>query len=78
MIATETFGFNDFEGGVMLFPDKKVSVAIIKRIYVYSLGMCYNPIWAKTEFSKNISNSHMKIVSDDQRADGCYLPIENG
>ena len=39
VIATETFGFSDLEGGVMLFPDKKVSVAIINWIYVNSLGM---------------------------------------
>ena len=46
---------------------KTVSVAITERIYVDSIGMCYNPIGAKKEFSKNISNSHMKIGSDHQR-----------
>ena len=71
VIATETFSFSDLEGGVMLFPDKKVSVAIILRMYVKSLRMFYNPIGSKNEFSKNISNSHMKIVSDNQRADLC-------
>ena len=71
MIATETFGFSDLEGGVMFFPDKKVSVAIILRMYVKSLRMFYNPIGSKNEFSKNISNSHMKIVSDNHRADLC-------
>ena len=38
---------------------------------------CQDPIGTRSEFLKNISNSHMKIVSDDQRADGCCLPIEN-
>ena len=71
MIATETFGFSDLEGEVMFFPDKKVSVAIILSMYVNSLGMFYNPIVAKNEFSKNISNSHMKFVSDNHRADLC-------
>ena len=50
----------------MLFPMKK-SVAIILRIYVNSLRMCYNPIGTKKEFSKNISNSNMKVGSDHQR-----------
>ncbi len=77
MIATETFSFNDLEGGVMSFPDKKKSVTIITRIYVKSIRRCYNPIGTKNEFSININNSPMKIVSDHQRADGCYLPIEN-
>ena len=71
MIATETFSFSDLEGGVMLFPDKKVSVAIILRMYVKSLRMFYNPIGSKNEFSKNISISHMKIVFDNHRADLC-------
>ena len=46
------------------------------RIYVNSLRMFYNPIGSKNEFSKNISNSHMKIVFDNHRADGCYLLIK--
>ena len=78
VIATETFSFNEFEGGVMLFPDKKLSVAILFRMYVKPIRMFYNPIGTRNEFSKNISNSHMKNVSDDQISDGCYLPIENG
>ena len=71
VIATETFSFNDLEGGVMLFHDKKVAVAIIFKMYVKSLRMFYNPIGSKNEKMKNISNSHMKIGSDDQRADLC-------
>ena len=71
VIATETFSFNDLEGGVMFFPDKKVSVASIHRMYVKSISMFYNPIGTRNEFLKNISNSHMKNVLDDQRADGC-------
>ena len=77
VIATETFSFNDLEGGVMFFPDRK-SVAIIFRMYVKSIRMFYNPIGTRNEFSKNISNSHKKNVSDDQISDGCCLPIENG
>ena len=41
------------------------------KIYVNSLRAFYNPIGTENEFSKNISNSHVRIVSDNQRADLC-------
>ena len=56
LIAMECFSFNDLEGGVMLFPNKK-SVAIMNRMYVKSIRLFYNPIGTRSEFSKNISNS---------------------
>ena len=55
----------------MFSPMEEVSVAIILRMYVKSLRMFYNPIGSKNEFSKNICNSHMKIVFDNHRADLC-------